>query len=75
MLSTFLPHGFCAFDKFHFENEILFHLIQVSKIQLHTVLAIRQVKLAVFHLRGNHAVTLYEKREKIRYYLRVWHLG
>ena len=30
---------------------------------------------AVYHLRGNHAVTLYEKREKIRYHLRVWPLG
>ena len=38
-------------------------------------LYISQTKKAVYHLRGNHAVTLYEKREKIRYYLRVWHLG
>ena len=30
---------------------------------------------AVYHLRGNHTVTLYEKREKIRYHLRVWPLG
>ena len=31
--------------------------------------------VAVYHLRGNHTVTLYEKREKIRYHLRVWPLG
>ena len=26
---------------------------------------------AVYHLRGNHTMTLYEKRGKIRYHLRV----
>ena len=33
------------------------------------------VSEAVYHLRGNHTMTLYEKREKIRYHLRVWPSG
>ena len=33
------------------------------------------VYLAVYHKRGNHTVTLYEKRVKIRYHLRGSPLG
>ena len=31
--------------------------------------------LAVYHLRGNHTVTMYEVRGKRRYHLCVWSLG
>ena len=33
------------------------------------------VNPAVYHKRGNHTVTLYEKRVKIRYHLHGSHLG
>ena len=34
-----------------------------------------RITLAVYHKRGNHSVTLYEKRLKIRYHLRGSPLG
>ena len=48
--------------KCKYKNESLF-------FNLHDVMK------AVYHLRGNHTVTLYEMRGKIRYHLRVWPLG
>ena len=33
------------------------------------------IEKAVYHLHGNHTVTLYEIHEKIRYHLSVWPLG
>ena len=47
-----------------------FYVYQISDT-VQYIISIGQEIMAVYHLRGNHTVTLYEKRGKIRYHLRV----